>query len=317
MSDAPATQVTKETVAAATPVAEEPRFVELFSGGALSAADADAVTLRSRTHMVVLAGAEGSGKTTVLASIYERLNEGPFAGFQFAGSRSLLGFEEVCHLNRLASGGPQPDTQRTIPADEASYYHLALKGTEDGARRRHVLLAAMSGELFRMAMDTREDAERLTYLRRADTIVVLVDGARLAVLEQRANAQTEAASVLESVIDAKMVGLNCRVEFVFSKLDRVNAGGQAALDFLRKTQEKFEARFRDLVPSLFFKKIAARPDPSVSSDGLDTGLADAFASWTSLQPAGSESWTIPVPSIGAREFSKFGWRHFAQPRRDS
>lgn len=316
MADAPATEASKDAEAT-TPVAEEPKFVEFFSGGALSAADAEAVTLQSRTHLIVLAGAEGSGKTSVLASIYEQLSEGPFAGFQFAGSRSLLGFEEICHLNRLASGGNQPDTQRTIPTEEASYYHLVLKGTEDGARRRHVLLSAMSGELFRMAMDTREDAERLTYLRRADTIVVLVDGARLAVLEQRANAQMEAATILESFIDAKMVGPNCRVEFVFSKFDRVKAGGPDAIDFLSKTQEKFETRFRDLVPSLFFRKIAARPDPSVSSDDLDTGLADAFSSWTSLLPAGGESWMLPAPPVSEREFSKFGWRHFAQSRRDS
>jgi len=314
--DEPATEAATET-AAAPPVPEDPTFVEFFSGGALSAADAEAITLRSRTHLIVLVGAEASGKTTVLASIYERLNEGPFAGFQFAGSRSLLGFEEICHLNRLVSGGAQPDTQRTIPADVASYYHLALKATKDGARRRHVLLSAMSGELFRMAMDRREDAARLTYLRRADTIAVLVDGARLAVPEQRANAQAEAASILESLIDAHLVGPNCRVEFVFSKLDRVNAGGQEALDFLNKTQEKFETRFRDLVPSLYFRKIAARPDPSLSSDGLDTGLPDAFASWTSLQPASRESWTLPLPSAAEREFSKFGWRHFAQFRGNS
>lgn len=316
MVDTLTTEPAKDS-AATPPVAEEPKFVDLSGGGALTAADAEAVTLRSRTHLVVLAGAEGSGKTTVLASIYERLNQGPFAGFQFAGSRSLLGFEEICHLNRLASGSTQPDTQRTIPAEEASYYHLALKGTEDGARRRHVLLSAMSGELFRMAKDMREDAERLTYLHRADTIVVLVDGARLAVLEQRTNAQAEAASILESFADAKMIGASCRVEFVFSKLDRVRAAGQAALDFLSRTQEKLEVKFRNLVPSLSFRKIAARPDPSVSHDGLDTGLADAFASWTSPQPARGESWTLPAPSVGEREFSKFGWRHFQQFRRDS
>jgi hypothetical protein len=146
---------------------------------------------------------------------------------------------------------------------------------------------------------------------------VLVDGARLAVLGQRENAQTEAASILEGLIDARMVGPSCRVEFVFSKLDRVNAGGQAALNFLSKTQEKFEERFRNIVPSLFFRKIAARPDASVSSNGLDTGLEEAFASWTSLPLAGEERWTIPSPSALDREFGKFGWRHFAQSRMES
>lgn len=316
MPDAPTTS-SLENSGATTPAAEQPNFVELFAGTALSTADADTVTLRSRTQLVVFAGAADSGKTTVLASIYEQLSKGPFAGFEFAGSRSLLGFEEICHLNRLASGGVRPDTPRTIPVEEASYYHLAIKRAEDGARRRHVLLSAMSGELFRMAKDTRVDAGRLNYLRRADMIVVLVDGARLAVLEQRTNARTEAASILESFIDARLVGARCRVEFVFSKLDRVNAAGQAALNFLCITQNKLEAKFRNLVPSLSFRRIAARPDPSISSDDVDTGLSEAFASWTSPQPAAIESWKLPVPSVGEREFSKFAWRHFEQSRRNS
>lgn len=315
MVDTLTTEAAKDS--STLPVTEESKFVELPGGIALTAADADVVTRQSHTHLVVLAGAEGSGKTTLLASIYERLNRGPFAGFQFAGSRSLLGFEEICHLNRLASGGALPDTQRTIPAEEASYYHLALKATEGRERRRHVLLSAMSGELFRMAKNSREDAERLTYLRRADTVVVLIDGARLAVLEQRTNAQTEAASILESFIDANLISASCRVEFVVSKLDRLSMAGQAALDFVSKAQVKLQAKFHSLVPSLSFRRIAARPDPSASNDGLSAGLAEAFASWMSPHPPEGESWTHPIPAVGEREFSKFGWRYFQQVRSDS
>lgn len=303
----------------ATPAAaDEPhQFVELHSGSALSATDAEVVTLGSRAQLIVLAGTEGSGKTTVLASIYEHLNKGPFAGHQFAGSRTLPGFEEICHLNRLASCGTRPETQRTIPTEDASYYHLKLKENRDGGRHCHLLMSAMSGELFRMAMDTREDAERLTYLRRADTIVVLIDGARLAFLQQRANAQSDAASILESIIDANMVSSNCRVEFVFSKLDRVNAGGQVAIDFMDRTEEKLLERFRDRVPNLSFRKIAARPDPSASSDAFDAGLAEAFSSWAFSPPTGKKDWTIHAPAADDREFSKFSWRHFSQSRRDS
>jgi len=313
MADTPVPAATE-----AAAVADQPTFAELFPGSALSAADADAVTLRWRTHLIVLAGAEDSGKTTVLASLYERLSQGPFAGFQFAGSRSLLGFEEICHLNRLASGGVQPDTQRTVSTEDAKYYHLALKGPGDGAVRRHVLLSAMSGELFRMAKDSRDDAERLTYLRRADTIAVLVDGARLALPAQRTSAQADAADILDSFLDAEMVGANCRVEVVFSKADRVGAAGQAALDFLTRTQEKLEAKFCSRVPSLSFRTIAARPDPSSSSYEGDAGLVAAFQAWTKpYQPAVGDDWKMSAPPADAREFSKFGWRHFEQVRRDS
>jgi len=301
------------------PVEEtDPEFIELFSGAALSATDAEVITLRSRTHLVVFVGAEGSGKTTVLASIYEHLNQGAFAGFKFAGSRTLLGFEEICHLNRLASGGAQPDTQRTRLTDETKYYHLALRPAEPAATRRDVLLSAMSGELFRMARDSQEDAERLTFLRRADTIVVLVDGERLATPTQRTSAQADAADILESVLDANMVSRSCRVEIAFSKLDRITAAGQAALDFLAKTQEKFEGKFRVRVPHLSFRRIAARPAPSSVSDNLDGGLAHAFVAWTTLVPSSStdEHLGQPAPTRDDREFSKFGWRYFERTRRD-
>jgi len=291
-----------------------PEFVELFPGTALGAAEAEVVTLRSRTHLVVFAGAEGSGKTTVLASIYERLSQRVFAGFKFAGSKSLLGFEEICHLNRLASGGVQPDTQRTQLTDETKYYHLALKGTEPAAARRDVLLSAMSGELFRMAKDSQEEAERLTYLRRADTIVVLVDGERLAAPAQRTSAQADAADILESLLDADTVSRSCRIEVVFSKLDRITAAGQTALEFLGKTQEKFEGKFRSRVPHLAFRQIAARPAPSSPAENLEGGLADAFVSWTTLLPPVDEHGTPPAPSLDAREFSKFGWRYFERTR---
>jgi hypothetical protein len=313
MANAPAAESAE--LAANAPVEDAPAFSDLYAGNELSGEDADAVTLRSPAHLVVFAGAAASGKTTVLASIYDRLVEGPFAGFLFAGSRSLLGFEQICYLNRLASGGTRPDTPRTVPSDEAAYYHLAMRGGEPGAQRRHVLLSAISGELFRLAKNSREDCQRLTFLHRANTIVVLVDGARLAVPAQRTNAQSEASSVLESFLDAQMIGSRCRVEFVFSKLDRVVAAGQGAVEFLNTTEKKFDVKFRGRVPHLAFRRIAARPEVEPSDGPLNDGLADAFVAWITggVAPVGAGS--QDVPPRDAREFAKYGWRNLA--RRES
>ncbi len=305
---------TAEENAELADVTEAPTFIELFSGGALGAADADAVTLRSPAQLIVLAGAEGSGKTTVLASIYERLSVGAFACFQFAGSRSLLGFEEICHLNRLTSGNARPDTQRTVPAEEAAYYHFALSR---GGQRRHVLLSAVSGELFRLARNAREDCARLTFLLRANTIAILVDGARLVVPESRENAVADAAGILSSFLDAKMLRLQTRVEFVFSKLDRVVAAGKNAEDLLKKTEVKLETKFRRHVPGLAFRRIAARPDTAIGSE-LKDGLAEAFTLWSESRPltAADRGLQSAPPAAHVREFSKFGWRYFEHARRE-
>ena len=303
-------------VAADNPVVEVvPAFVDLYPGNELTSDDADALTLRSPVHLVVFAGAAESGKTTVLASIYDRLNGGPFAGFQFAGSRSLLGFEQICYLNRVASGGTRPDTSRTVPSDEAAYYHLALRGAEPGAKRRHVLLSAISGELFRLARNSREDCERLTFLHRANTIVVLVDGARLVVPAQRTIAQSEPSSILESFLDAKMIGSQCRVELVFSKLDLIVEAGDAAMEFMDTTESKLKAKFGDRVPHLAFRRIAARPQIEPCEGTMNDGLAAALVAWTT--PTIGEMLVLPqdAPPKEAREFAKYGWRQSA--RRES
>ncbi len=286
-----------------------PAFIDVYAGKELSIEDADAVTLRSPAHLVVFAGASESGKTTVLASLYERFCDGPFAGFQFAGSRSLLGFEQICYLNRLASGREYPDTPHTRVSDEAAYYHLALRGTDPTAKRRHVLLSAISGEFFRLAKYSREECERLTFLHRANTVVVLVDGARLAINAQRTNAQSDASSILESFLDAKMIGSRCRVEFVFSKLDRVIEAGEAAVEFLNRTEKKLRAKFGGRVPHLGFRRIAARPEVDQRQASLNDGLEDAFISWTTPVAVGADAALQNDPPIDGREFAKYGWRH--------
>lgn len=290
--------------------------VELFAGYEMRAAETEDITLRWPTQLIVFAGAEGSGKTTMLTALYEHLGRGSFAGFDFAGSRSLLGFEKICHANRIVSGGTRPTTERTIPSDEAGYYHLALRENVGERRRRQVLLSALSGELYRWARNSREECEKLTFLHRANTIVVLVDGEKLASLEQRVNAHVDAAGILDAFLDAKMVPSDCHVEFVFSKLDRIRAAGDLALAFLKQTLEKLETKFRARVPQLVFRELAARPGPSNEEEELSSGLASAFAIWAVPQPrAAIDAGRGPQPPSDAREFSKFGWRRAEEGRR--
>jgi hypothetical protein len=296
--------------------AEGQAAVDLFAGYEMSAAETEGITLRWPTQLIILAGAEGSGKTTMLAALYEHLGRGSFAGFDFAGSRSLLGFEKICHANRVVSGGTRPTTERTIPSDEAGYYHLALRETTGERRRRQVLLSALSGELYRWARNSREECEKLTFLNRANAIVVLVDGEKLASLEQRVNAHADAAGILDAFLDAKMVPSGCHVEFVFSKLDRIRAAGDSALAFLKQTQEKLERKFRPRVPQLVFRELAARPGPSSEEEELSNGLASAFATWAVPQAcANLDGGRGPQPPSDAREFSKFGWRRAEEARR--
>lgn len=313
MSEAPAVVAEQDPIA---DDAEGQASVELFAGYEISGTETEEITLRWPTQLIVLAGAEDSGKSTMIAALYEHLGRGSFAGFDFAGSRSLLGFEKICHPNRVTSGGARPTTERTIPSDEAAYYHLSLRETNGDRRRRQVLLSALSGELYRWARNSREECEKLTFLHRANTIVVLVDGEKLASLEQRNNAHADAAGILDAFLDAKMVPSGCHVEFVFSKLDRIRTAGDGALGFLKQTQAKLETKFRAHVPQLVFREVAARPDPTNDDKGLADDIASALATWASPRtPSHREGERCSRPARDAREFSKFGWRRSDEARR--
>lgn len=290
-------------------IAEGQAIVDLPAGDELNAADTEEITVGWPTQLIVFAGAEDSGKTTMIAALYEHLGQGPFAGFEFAGSRSMLGFEKICHANRLASGSERPNTERTIPSGEAAYYHLALRESDGERRRRQLLLSAVSGELFKWARDSREECEKLTFLKRANAIIILVDGEKLACLEQRENARADAADILDAFLDARMVPIGSHVEFVFSKLDRIRAAGDSAYAFLEQTKQKLTIKFRDRVPQLVFRELAARPRPSDEVEELSKGLEESFATWAVPQACVTvDIERLVQPPSDAREFDKFGWR---------
>ena len=100
------------------------KLLDLPHGNGLSAAETVAITRRALTSVVLFAGTAGCGKTTLLASLYLLFQRGPFAGYNFAGSDTLVGFEERVSLARTASGRDAPTTPRTRVSE---YLHLRVR----------------------------------------------------------------------------------------------------------------------------------------------------------------------------------------------
>src|SRR5258708_2931827 len=78
-----------------------PTVITYPEGDKLDGTDALAITWARPTRVVLVAGPANSGKTTLLSCLYERFHFGMFAGFRFAGSKTLVGFEKRCfHARR-------------------------------------------------------------------------------------------------------------------------------------------------------------------------------------------------------------------------
>jgi len=82
------------------PPQPEVALVDLAPGTSLTPEGAADFLRSRRMQVIVVAGDEDSGKTTLLTSIYESLQASPMAGYRFAGSSTLPGFELRWALSR-------------------------------------------------------------------------------------------------------------------------------------------------------------------------------------------------------------------------
>jgi len=150
----------------------------LHSGRALTLEEATQVRRARQTAVVVPIGEVSIGKTTLLAAIFEGLGAVATGGWSFAGSLSLMGFEERSHLAMVASGRRVSDTPRTSRNTSEILLHLAL--VDPAGTRQDVLFADVSGE-HAEGLRLHDDAGDYTRVLHAATCVLLmVDGKRLA-----------------------------------------------------------------------------------------------------------------------------------------
>src|SRR5260370_42496305 len=104
--------------------------VTLPSGKGLTFSEGDAITRRSHSRVVLLAGTAKSGKTTLLSSLYLLFHRKPIVGYLFAGCETFVGFEERNYYVEILSGLARPTMERTVVSE---LLHLSLRN-EDGSQ---------------------------------------------------------------------------------------------------------------------------------------------------------------------------------------
>ncbi|WP_343724062.1 TRAFAC clade GTPase domain-containing protein [Herbaspirillum huttiense] len=167
----PANQVTEEAVALPE------SMVSTGGGGSLDAHACNELLLERGGILIGIVAAPDVGKTTMIAKIYELALRRKFGSFKFAGSETLRGYEERCHLSRIASNRPLPDTPRTRMAAKLNFTHLNLV-TSSG--KIDMIFSDRSGEYFDTVLGRPAEIINFTELRRSNVILLLVDLAALA-----------------------------------------------------------------------------------------------------------------------------------------
>lgn len=256
-------------------------IVTLPSGESLAPSDVAQFLCWRPATIVAIVGDANSGKTTFLHTIYDRFLRGSFAGFSFAGSRTLLAFERISHLSRLVSNLLTPDTERTSRADGLHYFHLGLVHDETEVRTE-VLISDRAGEQYREARDISGMAQEFSELYLANRILILVDGERVANASECHAALYSARMAVMSLLSEGMLNSNSVVQVVITKADLINQRpGEmpaAAENFqLRLTQD-----YSDRVAELSFWLIAARP--TQGDFPVAYGVDRLLQSWMTSRP---------------------------------
>lgn len=266
------------------PVPSAESLVDLPSGKGYPVDGADEVTRRVLTNVILFAGTAESGKTTLLASLYLMFhNKKEFAGYLFAGSSTLVGFETRVHSARIASDLDRPTTERSKFSE---LLHLRVRKQDRSAPARDLLLCDLWGEDFREARDSTDGCRRLAVIRRADAFALLVDGAKLARLDARQQAKSDPIALLRNILDCDMLAETAHVDVLYTKWDVVQRSSdrEEIEAFAKHVQDEIARHFEKRVGRLKFWRVAAHPKEGDLPLGY--GLEDLFREWVE-RPVGA------------------------------
>jgi len=256
--------------------------------------------LRARNARVIaIIGPKGSGKTSLIASLYDLFQEGSVEGAEYARSETLHAFELACHDARAASRRSEPDMERT-PLGEVRFYHLDLAGGPAGSRLA-LLMGDRAGEEYRSAADDVANLPPFPEIARADTITVLVDGQRLLDAGARHNLRSEIIMMLQAFLDGGVLRASQRLVVVLTKFDAIKtspACDRAENDF-RQLLVQLERAFGSTFSEIKSCVSAASPKNAVVPRG--TGVGEMLTYWVApaaFEPAERPTLTKPTRAFG-------------------
>ena len=250
--------------------------VRLPRGTALSCDGASKVLRGKDARVMAVIGPTASGKTSLIAGVYELFQRGAVGDIHFSRSETLYAFEQICHDARSVSRRNKPHAVRT-PIGEVTFFHLELAC---GDQPISVLLADRSGEEYRSAIDDTVIVEGLVEIARADSISILVDGEKL-LNSARHNVMSELKMLLQALKDGEGLINSLSLGIVLTKLDAVLSSDQSddGMRVFENVVREIRRLFEDSFARIEVFHVAASPKTSGAAKG--EGLNDLLTFWMS------------------------------------
>jgi hypothetical protein len=277
--------------------------IEICSGDVMQVGDLARFGRAHAFRSVALVGEHRAGKTTLIAAIYEMFCKGPYAGWNFAGSRTLIGFAKRHHLALLNSNRTNPTVPRTSRSDPASFFHLALSRSPM-TKPMHLVISDRSGEAYGDARIDTSLIKELPELMQAQRACFLLDAGRLGTKEQRAAYSRQFKQMINAFNDNGALVNTKFVEVLATKMDlpRAHADADEQARFLDDYELQVLEEFRSILPGSGFYRVCALPKADQSIGFL--GLEDTVRRWTA--PAALPDVAQPPIMDAVRQIDRLG-----------
>lgn len=282
-------------------------YEEVYKGSALTIDEANKIAAKGETRLIILAGMPDVGKTTLPLTLMDLFSKSDsIADNIFAGSKTLLEFEQKGHPSKIASERSIPETWRT-PIDKPKFLHLKLAPFDKPAQHLDLLITDISGETFQVLKDNDEAAREFKIALRADHFALFFDADAITDNSKRANAKTNGIGILRSLKEAQVLLPQTNIQVIFSRWDYYKEREENKLQ-----NDHYIAALKVAVKNVLsdeynveFHEVAARPK-DLNKVPLGLGLKQVLKTWTDASQLENvrESISISIPA-DSREFLNF------------
>ena len=246
--------------AAPSPVVE----LQLPKSERLDIAEATAAMRTAPSRVIAIVGPTSSGKTSLIASLCNLFQKGAVENLAFGRSKTFFAFERACHHARAASKRNTPQTEHTHLGSGVGFYHLGLLNE---GKLVQLFLSDRPGEDYRLVADDPDNASDFTEIKRADSIIIMVNGELLLDLTLRHNARSDTLMILQGLKDGDVLSPSQRLAVVLTKLDAIQTADptirdRALRDFdgiVNMIRARFDSTFQEILPF----RIAASPKTEI------------------------------------------------------
>jgi Double-GTPase 2 len=270
--------------------------VRLPHAESLSISEATALLRQRPCNVISLVGPFDSGKTSLVAGMYDLLQRGPVGGYSFAGSSTMHAFERACHDSRRDSERGEAHMERTERGG-VLFFHVDLV-SEGCEAKQAALFGNRAGEEYSIVQDEPDRARAYPELLRSDVLTVLVDGAKLLDAGERHQVRAQVRLTLRAFIEVGVAPPWQRLALVLTKLDAIRrdeAGRDGALRYFEALVEKVQADYAAKFAEIQSFTVAASPKTTNANRG--EGMPELLRYWMAdprrNAPAAIEQTEVP------------------------